>query len=89
MRVENARCTASGNTVSRRQSGLEARLVLRDHHFVGLTPEGEKVLTWGRQILVDYTSLRKDLSRLRRGLVWTLRLGVIPPTMPAVSFLTP
>src|ERR1700688_3712267 len=70
------------------EEDLEARLVLRDHHFVGLTPEGEKVLTWGRQILADYTSLREDLSRLRRGLVGTLRLGVIPAAMPSVSFLT-
>jgi len=70
------------------EEDLESRLVLRDHHFVGLTAEGEKVLTWGRQILADYTSLREDLSRLRRGLVGTLRLGVIPAAMPSVSFLT-
>src|ERR1700733_15616404 len=70
------------------EEDLEARLVLRDHHFVGLTAEGEKVLTWGRQILSDYSSLREDLSTLRRGLVGTLRLGVIPAAMPSVSFLT-
>ncbi len=55
---------------------------------MGLTPEGERVLAWGRQILTDYNSLREDLSRLRRGMVGTLRLGVIPAAMPSVSFLT-
>ena len=67
---------------------LDVRLVIRDHRFIGLTEEGEKVLTWGRQILADYDSLREDLSGDRRGLTGTLRLGVIPATMPAVSFVT-
>ncbi len=70
------------------EEDLEARLVVRGHHFVGLTPEGERVLAWGRQILSDYNSLREDLSRLRKGMVGTLRLGVIPAAMPSVSFLT-
>ena len=64
------------------------RLVVRDHRFVGLTEEGEKLLTWGRQILADYEGLRDDLGGLRRGLRGTLRLGVIPATMPSVSFIT-
>ena len=67
---------------------LEVRLVVRGHRFVGLTPEGELLLTWGRQILSDYSSLREDLSTLRRGLVGALRLGVIPAAMPSVGFLT-
>jgi DNA-binding transcriptional LysR family regulator len=70
------------------EDDLQARLVIRGHRFVGLTPEGERLLAWGRQILTDYNSLREDLSRLREGMVGTLRLGVIPAAMPAVSFLT-
>lgn len=70
------------------EEDLEARLVIRGHHFVGLTPEGERVLAWGRQILTDYSSLREDLSRLRQGMVGTLRLGVIPAAMPSVAFVT-
>jgi DNA-binding transcriptional LysR family regulator len=70
------------------EDDLGARLVIRGHRFAGLTPEGERVLAWGRQILSDYSSLREDLSTLRRGLVGTLRLGVIPAAMPSVSFLT-
>lgn len=70
------------------EEDLDVRLVVRNHRFVGLTPEGEKLLVWGRQILTDYNSLRDDLNGLRRGLTGVLRLGVIPAAMPAISFLT-
>jgi DNA-binding transcriptional LysR family regulator len=70
------------------EEDLDARLVIRGHRFTGLTPEGERVLAWGRQILTDYSSMREDLSRLRQGIVGTLRIGVIPAAMPSVSFLT-
>jgi DNA-binding transcriptional LysR family regulator len=69
------------------EEDLDVRLVIRGHRFAGLTPEGERLLNWGRQILTDYHSLREDLSRLRRGIVGTLRLGVIPAAMPSVSFI--
>jgi DNA-binding transcriptional LysR family regulator len=70
------------------EEDLGVRLVIRDHRFVRLTEEGEKLLVWGRQILADYGSLRDDLAGLQRGLVGTLHLGVIPAAMSAVSFLT-
>jgi DNA-binding transcriptional LysR family regulator len=74
--------------IKKLEEDLGARLVIRDHRFVRLTEEGEKLLLWGRQILVDYGSLKDDLAGLRRGLVGTLRLGVIPAAMAAVSLLT-
>ncbi|MDQ0470623.1 LysR family transcriptional regulator [Labrys wisconsinensis] len=70
------------------EEDLDARLVVRDHRFVGLTAEGEKVLAWGRQILTDYDNLRDDLTGARQGLTGVLRLGVIPAAMPSVAFLT-
>ncbi len=70
------------------EEDLQVQLVVRGHRFVGLTPDGEKVLAWGRQILADYTSLRSDLAGPRGSLTGTLRLGVVPAAMPAVSFLT-
>jgi DNA-binding transcriptional LysR family regulator len=70
------------------EEDLEVRLVERSHKFVGLTPEGEKLLVWARQILADYNSLRDDLRELERGITGTLRLGVIPAALPVVSFLT-
>lgn len=70
------------------EDDLNTTLIVRGHRFMGLTPEGEKALVWGRQILTDFDSLRKDLSGTRKGLTGTLRLGVIPAAMPSVSFLT-
>jgi len=74
--------------IKKLEDDLGVRLVVRDRRFVRLTEEGEKLLLWGRQILVDYDSLKDDLAGLRKGLVGTLRLGVIPAAMAAVSFLT-
>lgn len=67
---------------------LEVWLVVRNHRFMSLTLEGERLLSWGRQILLDYNSLRDDLTGLRHGLTGVLRLGVIPAAMPAAPFLT-
>ena len=74
--------------IKKLEEDLGVRLVVRDHRFGRLTEEGEKLLVWGRQILADYDSLKDDLTGLRRGLVGTLRLGVIPAAMSAVSLLT-
>jgi DNA-binding transcriptional LysR family regulator len=76
------------SAIQKLEEDLGVRLVIRDHRFVRLTEEGEKLLLWGRQILLDYGSLRDDLAGLRRGLVGTLHLGVIPAAMSAVSLLT-
>jgi DNA-binding transcriptional LysR family regulator len=70
------------------EEDLNTMLIVRGHRYMGLTPEGEKALVWGRQILTDYDSLQKDLNGARKGLTGTLRLGVIPAAMPSVSFLT-
>ena len=70
------------------EQDLEIPLIVRGHRFLGLTPEGGKVLEWARQILADYESLKTDLSGMKKGLTGTLRLGVIPAAMPSVAFLT-
>lgn len=70
------------------EEDLQVVLVVRGHRFMGLTPDGEKVLQWGRRILSDYDSLREGLSGSPSGLSGTLQLGVIPAAMPAVPFIT-
>ena len=74
--------------IKKLEDDLGMPLVLRGHRFAGLTTEGEKLLTWARQILSDYQSLRDDLSGSLVGVVGELRLGVIPAAMPSVSFVT-
>lgn len=70
------------------EDDLKTTLIVRGNRFMGLTPDGERVLEWGRQILFDYDSLQKDLTGSQKGLTGTLRLGVIPAAMPSVSFLS-
>lgn len=74
--------------IKKLENDLGAILVVRDHRFVGLTPEGEKLLVWGRQILADYDSLKEDLTGSSEGMTGALRLGVVPAAMSAVAFLT-
>jgi DNA-binding transcriptional LysR family regulator len=86
------RCHVTQSTLS---SGLKAlereldmRLVIREPRFMGLTPEGERVVEWASQIISDYESLKQDVEGLREGLKGTLRLGVVPAAMPVVAKLT-
>ena len=85
-------CNVTQSTLSaalrKLEEDLQVALVVRNQRFVGLTVEGEHLLAWARQILIDYDSLREDLSGLRTGLKGTLRLGVVPAAMGAVGFLS-
>jgi DNA-binding transcriptional LysR family regulator len=85
-------CHVTQSTLSAGLKALERelamRLVLRGPRFIGLTPEGERVVAWASQIISDYESLKQDVAGLREGLKGTLRLGVIPAAMPAVARLT-
>mgnify|MGYP002400774274 FL=1 len=74
--------------VHKLEEELDVRLILRGNRFMGLTPEGERLLLWAQQILTDYDSLRDDLAGLRRGLAGCLRLGVVPAAMPRIAEMT-
>lgn len=67
---------------------LDMRLVVRESRFMGLTPEGERVVAWASQILADYESLKQDIEVFRGGLKGTLRLGVVPAAMPGIAHIT-
>lgn len=67
---------------------LDMRLVHRGPRFIGLTPEGERVVDWAGQILSDYESLKQDVEVFRGCFKGTLRLGVIPAAMPTIAELT-
>ncbi|MFK0161074.1 LysR family transcriptional regulator [Rhizobium sp. NPDC090279] len=70
------------------EDDLRVTLIARGNRYIGLTSEGERVLEWGRQILFDYESLQGDIAGTKKGLLGTLRLGVVPAAMPSVSFLS-
>ena len=85
-------CNVTQPTLSSALRKLEddfgVRLVERDRQFVGLTPEGERVLAWAQQIMSDFESLKDDMSSRAEDLKGTLRLGVIPAAMPITGYFT-
>jgi len=67
---------------------LGVGIIQRGQRFIGLTPEGERILDWARQTLAAWEGMRQEASIARTHLSGTLRLGAIPTTMPIVSLLT-
>lgn len=70
------------------EDSLGVLLVERDQHYVGLTPEGDRALSWAHRTLNDYNGLKQELSELRGTLAGRLRIGVIPSALPIVAHLT-
>ncbi len=62
-------------------------LVVRGHRFMGLTEHGARVLAWAQRIINDYDGMRQELAGSEAGLTGILRLGCVPPMLPALSSL--
>ena len=67
---------------------LGVMLVYRGSRFQGLTPEGQRVLEWARQIVGDVRTMKEEMRTARQGLSGNLRLAVIPTALTLVSELT-
>ncbi|AWB47147.1 LysR family transcriptional regulator [Gemmobacter aquarius] len=67
---------------------LGVQLVFRGSRFQGLTPEGQRVLDWGRRIAGDMRALKDEMRAVRAGLSGNIRLGVIPTALPMIAGLT-
>jgi DNA-binding transcriptional LysR family regulator len=67
---------------------LGVQLVFRGSRFQGLTPEGQRVLDWGRRIVGDMRTMKDEMRTVRAGLSGNLRIGVIPTALPMVAALT-
>ncbi|MDE2383065.1 MAG: LysR family transcriptional regulator [Alphaproteobacteria bacterium] len=90
-----AACNVTQPTLSGRIRQLEQELgvpiVERGQRYIGLTPEGERVLKWAQAILDNWNSLQGELASIKgkKGeLVGRMVLGVIPSALPMASFLT-
>jgi DNA-binding transcriptional LysR family regulator len=70
------------------EESLGVLLVERGQRFLGLTPEGERVLVWARRMLADRESLLQDVRARRGELVGRLRIGAVPMALPAIALLT-
>src|SRR5690606_2408292 len=67
---------------------LGVQLVQRGARFIGLTPEGQRVLARAKSIVAEARALKSDVAVAREGLSGTLRLGVIPTALASVHDLT-
>lgn len=88
-------CNVTQPTLSGRIRHLEQELgipiVARGQRYLGLTPEGERVLKWALVILDHWQSLNQELAQIRSKtdeLVGKLVVGVIPSALPKVALLT-
>jgi DNA-binding transcriptional LysR family regulator len=66
---------------------LGAPLVNRGSRYVGLTPEGERVLDWARRITGDAKTMRQEVDILKRGVAGVIRLACIPTALPVAARL--
>ena len=74
--------------VKQLEDELGVMLVRRSSRYLGLTPEGERVLVWARRLIGDARAMRQDLQGMRQGLSGHLRIGVIPTALTLVPMLT-
>lgn len=79
-------CGVSQPTLSAGLNALERqlgkRLILRDRRFIGLTPEGEALLPWARQMVAAQEGMASAVSATSGPLQGEFRLGAIPAALP-------
>ena len=84
-------CGVTQPTLSAGIKALEetfgAALVNRGSRYIGLTPEGERVLDWARRITGDAHAMRQDVEVLKRGVSGVIRLACIPTALPVAARL--
>ena len=89
-----AACNVSQPTLSGRIRQLEQELgipiVERGQRYFGLTPEGERVLSWAHQILDGWAALKQEITQLKGEghLTGRITMGVVPSALPMAARLT-
>nr|WP_139796821.1 LysR family transcriptional regulator [Mycobacterium malmoense] len=73
--------------IAKLERELDVKLIERGHSFVGLTPEGERLLTWAKRILREHATFKAELDAMRSGIAGTLRLGTIPTASTTSSLV--
>jgi DNA-binding transcriptional LysR family regulator len=85
-------CKVSQSTLSagikQMEESLGVLLVERGQRYVGLTPEGARVLEWAQHVMTDFETMQQNLTEMRRGLGGQLKVGAIPVTLPMIFLLT-
>lgn len=59
----------------------------RGQRFRGLTPEGQRVVKWARNILAHCDAMHDDVEAMRKNLTGRLRVGAMPSMSPVLPLL--
>ena len=85
-------CGVTQPTLSGRIQQLEQELgipiVIRGNRYLGMTPEGERVLKWAQTILEDVEGLRGELAHAADAPLKRRTCGEIPSALPTLAPLT-
>ena len=63
---------------------LDVPIILRHQRYQGLTPEGERVVSWAKRLLADRKSMLEELAIMRRNLNGRIRVGAMPTSSPVL-----
>ena len=63
--------------IRRLEQELGVSIVQRGKRYVGLSPDGERILEWAKQTLAAWEGLRQEASIARTELKGTLRSGAM------------
>jgi DNA-binding transcriptional LysR family regulator len=78
---------ALSNGIRELEQELGIPIIKRNRTFQGITPEGERVIVWARQVLDSLEGLRQDADLIRSIPRGHLALGVIPTAIHATALL--
>lgn len=73
------------NGLRQLEERLNVKLIERGKKYIGLTPEGEKVLQHAKRMLAEQELLLQSLSNKPADLKTKLRIGAIPTAIPFMS----
>ena len=79
---------ALSNGIRELERELGITIIKRNRTFEGITPEGERVIQWVRQVLASLEGLRQEADLVRSVPRGQLAIGVIPTANHAATLLS-
>lgn len=79
---------ALSNGIRELERELGITIIKRNRSFEGITPEGERVIQWVRQVLSSLEGLRQEADLIRSVPLGHLAIGVIPTAGYAATLLS-
>jgi DNA-binding transcriptional LysR family regulator len=79
---------ALSNGIRELERELGITIIRRNRSFQGITPEGERVIVWARQMLVSLEGLRQEAELVRTVPGGHLAIGVVPSAVHPATVLS-